>query len=208
MSGKRGARRWLKGHLADPYVKLANTQGFRSRAAFKLIQIDDAQRLLRPGAAVLDLGAAPGGWSQVAARRVAPGGRVVAVDLLEMESIDNVQFVHGDFASLAVRDELGALLPAGGVDLVMSDLAPNLSGTRDRDQARAAELVLHALDFAAAVLTARGAVLIKVFHGEAMDELLAQARQRFRAVKLCKPAASRSRSTEAYLIGRGSNGIL
>lgn len=207
MSGKRSARRWLKGHLADPFVKQANAQGYRSRAAFKLVQIDAAQRLLRPGTRVVDLGAAPGGWSQVAARRVAPGGQVLAVDLLEMDPIDGVEFVCGDFTIPAVRAALRERLPDRGVDLVMSDMAPNLSGVKENDQARAAALVIEALDFAATVLTRDGAVLIKLFHGAAMQDLVAQARQRFRTVKLSKPQASRARSAEVYLLGRGSDGV-
>lgn len=207
MSGKRGARRWLKGHLADPYVKQANAQGYRSRAAFKLVQLDAAQRLLRPGTRVVDLGAAPGGWSQVAARRVAPGGQVLAVDLLAMEPIDGVEFVCGDFTTPAVRAALRERLPARGVDLVMSDMAPNLSGVKENDQARAAELVIEALDFAATVLTREGAVLVKLFHGAAMQDLVARARQRFHTVKLSKPPASRARSAEVYLLGRGSDGV-
>lgn len=207
MSGKRSARRWLKGHLADPYVKQANAQGYRSRAALKLIQIDTAQRLLRPGTRVLDLGAAPGGWSQVAARRVAPGGQVLAVDLLEMEPIDGVEFVCGDFTTPHVRAALRERLPARGVDLVMSDMAPNLSGVKENDQARAAELVIEALEFAATVLTREGAVLIKLFHGAAMQDLVTRARQRFHTVKLSKPPASRARSSEVYLLGRGSDGV-
>ena len=207
MSGKRGARRWIKGHLADTYVKQANAQGYRSRAAFKLVQLDAAQRLLRPGSRVVDLGAAPGGWSQVASQRVAPGGQVLAVDLIEMAPIDGVEFVCGDFTDPAVRAALRERLPSGGVDLVLSDMAPNLSGVKENDQARAAELVIAALDFAAAVLRRDGAVLVKLFHGGAMQELLAQARQRFRTVKLSKPPASRARSAEVYLLGRGGNGV-
>jgi len=207
VSGKRGARGWLKGHLADPYVKQANAQGYRSRAAFKLAQLDAAQRLLRPGDCVVDLGAAPGGWSQVAAQRVAPAGRVVAVDLLEMDPIDGVEFVQGDFTHDAVRADLRARLPDRGVDLVMSDMSPNLSGVKDNDQARGAELVLAALDFAGTVLTPRGAVLVKIFHGGSMQELVAHARRRFRAVKLSKPPASRARSAEVYLLGQGGDGV-
>jgi 23S rRNA (uridine2552-2'-O)-methyltransferase len=207
VSGKRGARRWLKGHLADTYVKQANALGYRSRAAFKLVQLDAAQRLLRPGTRVVDLGAAPGGWSQVAAQRVAPGGQVLAVDLIDMAPLNGVEFVCGDFTDPAVRAALRERLPVDGVDLVLSDMAPNLSGVKENDQARAAELVVAALDFASEVLTRDGAVLVKLFHGAEMPDLLAQARQRFGSVKLSKPPASRARSAEVDLLGRGRNGV-
>ncbi len=207
MSGKRGARRWLRGHLSDPYVREANARGYRSRAAFKLLQLDDAERLLRPGAAVVDLGAAPGGWAQVAAERTAPGGTVLAVDLLEMAALPGVEFLRGDFTDPRVREALVARLPAGGAHLVMSDMAPNLSGMKDADQARAAELAGAALEFAGQVLAPQGAILLKLFHGRPMEDLVRQARERFRSVKVKKPQASRARSSEVYLLGRGADGI-
>lgn len=203
VTGKRSAKRWLRGHVSDPYVKEANARGYRSRAAFKLRQLDDAEHLLRRGDTVVDLGAAPGGWSQVAAERVGKGGRVLAIDRLEMAPLDGVRFVHGDFTDPALRRALLAELPAAGARLVMSDMAPNLTGVRDTDQAAAAELAREALGFAAGCLAKDGAVVVKIFQGTSMQELLAEARSLFRKVKIVKPAASRARSAESYLLGRG-----
>ncbi len=207
MSGKRGTRRWLGRHLADTWVREAGARGYRSRAAFKLAQIDDAERLLRPGATVVDLGAAPGGWSQVAAERVGATGRVLAVDVLEMAPLPGVAILQGDFTDPAVRDALAGQLPDGGAHLVMSDMAPNLTGVKDTDQARAAELALAAMDFAVRALEPRGAILLKVFHGRSMQDLVREARGRFRSVKVRKPEASRARSAEVYLLGKGVSGI-
>lgn len=203
MSGKRSARAWLRRHVSDTYVKEANARGLRSRAALKLEQIDDAERLLRGGLAVLDLGAAPGGWSQVAAERVGRKGCVVAVDLLAMAPIPGVRVVEGDFRDPAVREELVSLLPGGRADLVISDVAPNLTGVKVADQAAAAELVREGLELASDLMGDDGAVLFKIFHGASMEEVMRAARSRFRSIKTRKPPASRSRSTETYLVGRG-----
>jgi len=202
VSGKRGAKGWLRGHLSDTWVREANARGYRSRAAFKLAQIDDAEHLLQSGAAVVDLGAAPGGWSQVAAERVGRAGLVLAVDLLDMEALPGVDVMRGDFMDPNIRAGLLARLPARGARLVMSDMAPNLSGVRDADQARAAELGLLVLGFASEVLATDGAVLLKVFQGGSMQDVVDEARRRFRRVKIKKPQASRSRSSETYLLGR------
>lgn len=201
MSRRGNTRRWLQRHVADPYVRQAQAQGYRSRASFKLLEIDQRDRLLRAGAVVVDLGAAPGGWSQVAAERVGPQGRVVAVDLLEMAPLAGVEFIRGDFDDPAVLAQLLALVP-GGADLVMSDMAPNITGVRDVDQPAALYLAELALDFAARVLKPHGALLVKCFEGAGSQELRALFGRRFGQVLVRKPDASRDRSREHYLIGR------
>lgn len=201
MSRRGNTRRWLQRHVSDPYVRQAQAHGYRSRASFKLIEIDQRDRLLRPGAVVVDLGSAPGGWSQVAAERVGPQGRVVAVDLLDMAPLPGVEFIHGDFGELAVLEQILALVP-GGADLVMSDMAPNLTGVRDVDQPAALYLVELALDFAARVLKPHGALLVKCFEGAGSQELRTLFGRRFGQVLVRKPDASRDRSREHYLIGR------
>jgi 23S rRNA (uridine2552-2'-O)-methyltransferase len=203
LTGKRGARRWLRGHLQDPYVREANARGYRSRAAFKLMQIDDASRVLQARARVLDLGAAPGGWTQVAVERTRPGGLVLAVDRLEMEPVPGAEVLTGDFQDAALRRGLRDRLGSEGADLVMSDMAPNISGVREADQARGAELTDAVLAFALEVLAPRGAVLLKLFQGVGTNAALEAFRQRFREVKVVKPKASRARSAETYLLARG-----
>jgi 23S rRNA (uridine2552-2'-O)-methyltransferase len=185
-------KEWLRRHVTDPYVRKAKAQGYRSRAAFKLLQISQKEKLLRPGMVVLDLGAAPGGWSQVAAEKVKPGGKVIAVDLLRMEPIPGVTIVHGDFRDLAAEE----------ADVVLSDVSPNMSGIRNVDQARALALSLAAVELCEKALEPHGAFLVKVFQGEAFDELLARLKQAFREVKVIKPAASRDESRETYLLAR------
>jgi 23S rRNA (uridine2552-2'-O)-methyltransferase len=185
-------KEWLRRHVTDPYVRKAKAQGYRSRAAFKLLEINQKEKLLRPGIAVLDLGAAPGGWSQVAAEKVKPGGKVLAVDVLRMEPIPGVTFVQGDFRDLA----------GDPADVVLSDVSPNMSGIRNVDQARALELSLAAVDLCEKALRPEGAFLVKVFQGEAFDELLARLKQVFTDVKVIKPAASRDESRETYLLAR------
>ena len=201
VSGKRCARTWLKGHLRDPFVREANARGYRSRAAFKLRQIDDAEGLLGRGRAVVDLGAAPGGWAQVAAQRCG-GAPVVAVDLLPMDPLPGVRFRQGDFSDPALQAWVRENLPEAGADLVLSDMAPNLSGVKETDQARSEALAQAVLAFAGSVLAPRGAVLLKVFQGSGLEAVRAAARADFRTVKLVKPPASRSRSAELYLLAR------
>lgn len=201
MARSGSSRRWLQRQLADPYVRGAHAQGYRSRAAFKLLQIDARDRLLGAGARVLDLGAAPGGWSQVAAGKVRPGGTVVAVDLLDFAPISGVTAVRGDFLDAGVRARLREAL-GGPADLVLCDLSPNLSGIASIDQARSAELALQAIGFCKEVLNQEGALLVKVFHGEAFGELLQAARGSFIGVATRKPSASRGESRETYLLGR------
>ena len=195
----KSSKQWLRRHLADPYVREAKKQGYRSRAAFKLLQLDQKERLFRPGMLVVDLGAAPGGWSQVAAARVNPGGRVVAIDLLPIAPISGVTVLGGDF-----REEmLLRSLEGAKADVVLSDVSPNLSGIGNVDQARALELTLAAIDFCRKALKPEGVFLLKAFHGEAFEELLASLRGAFRTVKAVKPPASRGESTETYVLARG-----
>ncbi len=194
--------RWLRRHLADPYVKRSRAEGYRSRAAYKLLQIDARDRLLRPGAVVVDLGAAPGGWSQVAAQRLGARGRVIAVDVLEMAPVPGVRFVRGSFLDEAVRAAVREA--AGGLaDAVLSDMMPELSGVAAADQARAAELVRAAIDFCRANLAPQGALLVKVFQGREFASLLGLLRRTFSSVRTRKPAASRGESRELYLLARG-----
>jgi len=186
----KSGKEWLRRHVADPYVKKAKAQGYRSRAAFKLLEIDKKEKLLSAGTRVLDLGAAPGGWSQVAAQKKA---KVVAVDLLRMDAIPGVTVLQGDFQQQAFDEAF---------DVVLCDVSPNLSGIRGVDQARALELSLAAIDLCTKVLKPEGAFLVKAFHGESFDELLRALRKAFREVKVIKPAASRDESRENYLLAR------
>jgi len=195
-------KQWLRRQQTDPYVRRAQDAGYRSRAAFKLLEIDRKDRLLRPGLRVLDLGAAPGGWAQVAAERVRPGGRVVAVDLLEIESLSGVTAVRGDVREASVRAALVDAL-GGPPDLVLCDMSPKLSGIASADQARAAQLVEQAAAFALEILQPQGAFVCKIFHGEAFSELLALLKRSFAAVQVRKPSASRSESRETYVLARG-----
>ena len=192
--------RWLKEHFADPFVRKAQSEGWRSRAVFKLEEIDRRARLLKPGAVCLDLGAAPGAWSQYAARRVGRSGRVVATDILPMPELPGVEFVQGDFRESEVFDRVLELLPDRQVDVLLSDMAPNLSGVDAIDQPRTMHLAELALEMAASILKPGGNALIKVFQGAGFVELLRDARRQFGRVKLLKPEASRSRSPEMYLL--------
>lgn len=193
----------MREHVNDPYVKRAQIEGARSRAAYKLQQIDERERLLKPGMTVVDLGAAPGGWSQVAARRVAPGGRVIAVDLLEMPPLPGVVFIQGDFGSAATLAELERLLGNQPVDLVLSDMSPNISGIASVDQARAGTLAELALGLSLNHLKPQGNFLVKSFQGEGFEAFVKTLRRHFTQVVTRKPRASRSRSSEVYLLGKG-----
>lgn len=196
----RSSDRWLKEHFTDPFVQRAQAEGWRSRAVFKLEEIDKRERLLKTGQVVLDLGAAPGAWSQYAVRRVGKAGRVVATDLLEMPGLTGVQFVQGDFREAEVLGKLTALLPGRPVDVLLSDMAPNLSGVDVIDAPRSMYLAELALDMTQHVLKGGGAALIKVFQGAGFEQFVRSARTRFGKVKLMKPEASRSRSPEMYLL--------
>lgn len=202
MAKSGSSKHWLRRHLADPHVHAARAQGYRSRAAAKLIEIDARDRLLKSGARVVDLGAAPGGWSQVAARKVGARGRVVAVDLLTCAPIPGVTILQGDFRDPEIRHAAREAL-GGPADLVLCDLSPNLSGIASADQARAAELVETAVEFAAQVLRADGACLCKLFQGEAFTGLMETLKSAFVTVQVRKPAASRSESRETYVLARG-----
>ncbi len=199
----RSSQRWLQRHVADPFVRRAREAGYRSRAAFKLLEIDAREGLLRPGARVVDLGAAPGGWSQVAAQRIGRRGTVVAVDLLEIAPISGVTVLRGDFGDPALDDAIGSALGGARVDVVLCDLSPNLSGIASADQARAAELLYRALDFCRRWLKPEGALLAKVFQGGEFESVLRAFRAAFREVRTRKPAASRDESRETYLVARG-----
>ena len=193
----------MREHVADPYVRLARKEGWRSRAAFKLMEIDDRDKLLRPGDVVVDLGAAPGGWSQVAARKVGPKGRVFALDLLEMQGLSGVEFIQGDLREDAVLRRLETLLAGQRPHLTLSDMAPNISGVSVVDQARGMALAELALEFAVTHLRPEGALLVKVFQGSDYARFVTTMRERFVRVATRKPRASRDRSAELYLLGRG-----
>jgi 23S rRNA (uridine2552-2'-O)-methyltransferase len=196
----KSSDRWLKEHFADPFVQRAQSEGWRSRAVFKLEEIDRRELLLKPGATCLDLGAAPGAWSQYARRKVGRNGRVVASDILPLQELAGVEFVQGDFREEAVFNQILSLLPAGQVDVVLSDMAPNLSGVDVIDQPRAMYLAELALGLAERVLKPEGHALIKVFQGAGFQELVRAARGKFIRVRLVKPLASRARSPEIYLL--------
>jgi 23S rRNA (uridine2552-2'-O)-methyltransferase len=197
------SRSWMQRHVADPFVRRARAEGYRSRAAFKLLEIAARDRLFAAGQVVVDLGAAPGGWSQVVAEHTGPGGRVVAIDLLDMAPLPGVTFVRGDFTAETVRRELERVLGGRPVDLVLSDLSPNLSGVAATDSARSIALAEDAVEFAAAHLRRDGALLVKTFQGAGFPALLRLVRERFAQVASRKPEASRARSSEMYLLARG-----
>ncbi len=201
--GRVRGKDWIKEHVADAYVKRAKAEGMRSRAAYKLGEIAARDRLLVPGMLVVDLGAAPGGWSQVAAERVRSRGRVIALDVLDMVALDGVTFIRGDFHDQAAVAELERVLGGQKVDLVLSDMAPNMSGVPASDQARALELAELVLDFALKHLKPKGNFLVKTFQGAGFESFLKTLRSRFVAVAVRKPDASRSRSSEVYLVGKG-----
>lgn len=192
----------MREHVNDPYVQLAKKEGWRSRAAFKLMEIDDKDRLLRRGEVVVDLGATPGGWSQVAAKRVGEGGKVIALDLLEMEPIHGVDFIQGDFREDDILQRLEDKLAGRQVGLVLSDMAPNMSGVPLVDQARVMHLAELGLEFCRVHLKPEGAFLVKVFQGSDYEAFLKSMRETFAAVAVRKPQASRDRSAELYLLGR------
>jgi len=193
----------MREHVNDHYVHKAKAEGYRARAAFKLLEIDEKDHLLKPGMIVVDLGAAPGSWCQIAAKKVGDAGKVVALDLLEIDPLHNVHFIQGDFQSDAVLHELEAALENKPVDLVISDIAPNMSGIAPADQARAIGLCELALDFAATHLKPGGNFLVKVFQGAGIDEYRRAMQEVFSKVVVRKPAASRDRSAEVYFLGIG-----
>lgn len=199
----KSSDRWLREHFSDPFVKRAQAEGWRSRAVFKLEQIDQRERLLKPGMVVLDLGAAPGAWSQYVRRRLGASGRVVATDLLPMEPLAGVEFLQGDFRDDGVVQELKSTLGGTGVDLLLSDMAPNLSGMDAIDAPRGMYLAELALDLAREVLKPGATALIKVLQGAGFEDVVGLARTRFGRVRCLKPEASRARSPETYLLASG-----
>lgn len=202
MARSKSSNAWLRRHVSDPYVHRAKAHGYRSRAAYKLIEIAERDGLARPGETVVDLGAAPGGWAQALAERVGRSGRVVAVDLLEVAPIPGVTVIRGDFRDEAVRDRMREALGGRKLDLVVSDLAPNLSGVSATDQARSMDLCEAALEFAEAHVKPQGAFLVKAFQGAGYPGFLAAMRGAFVEVASRKPGASRERSSEMYLLGK------
>jgi len=202
MKRSKTSKQWMREHVNDVYVQRAKAEGYRSRAAYKLIEIAEHDRLLRPGMLVIDLGAAPGGWSQVAAARVAPQGKVVALDLLEMDALAHVTFLQADFREESTLASLTRVLGDRKADLVLSDMSPNISGISLSDQARAMHLAELALEFAVNQLKPSGSLLVKVFQGSGFHEFFRAMRGSFRTVQTRKPQASRGRSNELYLLGR------
>ncbi len=203
---KSSSKAWLKEHRDDPYVQQAQREGYRSRACYKLLELQEKDRLIRPGMTVVDLGSAPGGWSQVAADLVGHRGRVVASDILSMDTLAGVEFIQGDFTEDSVFEQILAALGDQPVDLVISDMAPNMSGMTAVDQPRAMYLVELALDMACRVLAPGGSFVAKVFQGEGFDDLIRETRDAFDKVLTRKPQASRPRSREVYLVARGFRG--
>jgi len=206
MARSKSSKGWLKEHFDDEYVTRAQEAGYRSRAVYKLLEIQKKDRLLKSGMTVVDLGAAPGGWSQAAAEIVGEKGRVIALDILPMSSLAGVEVIEGDFREDSVLEKLLKSLGDRPVDLVMSDMAPNMSGMKDMDQPRAMHLTELALDLANQVLRKDGDIVVKVFQGEGFDEYLRDLKKAFNKVLTRKPDASRARSREVYLVGRGFKG--
>jgi 23S rRNA (uridine2552-2'-O)-methyltransferase len=203
MKRTRTSNAWLREHVNDTYVQRARAEGYRSRASFKLMEIDDRDHLIRVGEVVVDLGATPGGWSQVAAKRMQGKGRVIALDLLEMEPLHGVEFIQGDFREEDVLRQLESTLDGHKVGLVLSDMAPNMSGILLSDQARVMHLAELGLEFSRNWLKPDGAFLVKVFQGYGFDDFVREMRLAFKTVASRKPDASRDRSAEVYLLGRG-----
>jgi 23S rRNA (uridine2552-2'-O)-methyltransferase len=202
----KSSSRWLQEHVSDPYVKRAQKEGYRARSSYKLLELDEKDRLLRPGMRVVDLGAAPGGWSQVAARRVGEKGRVLATDILPMDALPGVDFVQGDFREESVLAQIIERLGGEPVDLVLSDMSPNISGVSSADQAASIYLLELALDMVRRVLKPGGTFVAKLFQGAGSDDYLRQVRAAFGKVSIRKPAASRSRSREVYVVARDFKG--
>jgi len=203
MKRTKTSKSWMAEHVNDPFVQRAKSEGWRARAAYKLMEIDDKDKLIRPGMIVVDLGAAPGSWSQVANKRVGEVGRVFALDLLPMEPIPGVELMQGDFHDEEFVERFEEILGGRQVDLVMSDIAPNISGIPSSDQARSVYLAELALDFAQKHLAQGGRFLVKVFQGEGFDAFRKQMENEFKSVLVRKPQASRGRSSEVYLLGSG-----
>lgn len=206
MARSKSSGRWLDEHFNDQYVKKSQQDGYRSRASYKLLELQSKDKLFQPGMSVLDLGSAPGGWSQVAVELVGKKGRVVASDILPMEPIEGVHFVQGDFTELAVYEQIISVFGDNRVDLVISDMAPNMSGVSAVDQPKSMYLAELSVDMTDQILSPGGCLIAKVFHGDGFDELLKVVRSKFNKVQIRKPDASRARSKEQYLVARGFRG--
>lgn len=203
MKRSRTSKAWMREHVTDPYVQQANREGYRSRAVYKLIEMDERDHLLKPGMTVVDLGAAPGSWTQVVAKKIGTSGVLVAFDILPMDPVHGAIFIQGDFREDSALEQLDAALRGRPVDLVISDMAPNISGIGIADQARSMHLAELALDFSRQHLKAGGNFLVKVFQGDGFDEFVREMRVHFSQVLVRKPKASRDRSTEVYMLGKG-----
>ena len=203
MKPTRTSKAWMQEHLSDEFVKRAQKEGYRARAAYKLIEIDDKDKLIKPGMTIVDLGSTPGSWSQVAVQRLKGQGKIIALDILDMTGIAGVEFIQGDFREEAVLKQLEAKLNNKPVDLVIADMAPNISGISDVDQAGAMHLTELALEFSQTWLKPNGNFLVKVFIGSGFDDFVKMMRQQFDKVVTRKPKASRDRSNEVYLLGLG-----
>lgn len=203
MARSKSSNRWLDEHVNDPYVKKAQIDGYRARAAYKLIELNDKDKLIRPGALVVDLGSAPGSWSQIAGRLVGVKGRVVASDILPMDSLEHVDFIQGDFTEESVFNQIMEKLGDRKADVVISDMAPNISGVDAVDQSSSIYLVELALDMARRVLKPKGDFVAKVFQGEGSDDYIKDVKNSFEKVMIRKPNASRPRSREVYVVGKG-----
>jgi len=204
----KSSQRWLKEHFSDPFVKKAQAEGLRSRAAYKLEELVERDRLLKPGMVVVDLGAAPGGWSQWVRQSLGDSGRVIALDILDMPGLAGVEFLHGDFREDEVLSRLEASLQGKQVDLVLSDMAPNMSGVDAVDLPRAMHLSELAMDFADRHLRVEGTFLIKLFQGVGFDDYVRELRRRYAKVSIRKPAASRKRSPEVYALAQGKRAVI
>ncbi|MGZ8187315.1 MAG: 23S rRNA (uridine(2552)-2'-O)-methyltransferase RlmE [Methylosarcina sp.] len=208
MGRSKSSNLWMREHFDDPYVKMAQAQGYRSRAVFKLKEIQDKDQIIKPGMNIIDLGAAPGGWSQFARQLIGNKNKVIALDILPMDVIDGVEFILGDFREQAVLDELQTRLNGASVDLVMSDMAPNMSGNKSTDQIRSLYLAELALETAKSVLTQGGVFLVKLFQGEGFELFHRNLRNYFSKVIIRKPKASRPRSNEVYILATGFKKLL
>lgn len=206
MARSKSSNRWLEEHVSDPFVKQAQIDGYRSRASYKLLEINAKDKLIQPTMTVMDLGSAPGGWSQVATDLVGHKGRVIASDILPMDAVAGVEFIQGDFTENAVFEEIMAVLGEAKVDVVISDMAPNISGVNAADQAASMYLIELALDMASQVLKPKGSFVAKVFHGGGYDGYVKAVREQFDKVVVRKPDSSRARSREVYLVGKGFRG--
>ncbi|MDA9901611.1 23S rRNA (uridine(2552)-2'-O)-methyltransferase RlmE [Gammaproteobacteria bacterium] len=203
MARSKSSKQWLKEHFEDVYVRQSKESGLRSRASFKLLEIQEKDKIFKGGMTVVDLGAAPGGWSQIAAKLVGKSGKVIASDILPMDALQGVEFVQGDFNEDQVLQKLQLMLPREGADLVISDMAPNMTGMKVIDQAKLMNLAELALDLARSVLKPGAYLLVKVFQGEGIDQFKSDLRRSFKSVKVRKPNASRARSSEIYLLAQG-----